>query len=75
MVGSLEETGVFVAVLIFSDVPSATIHPIVPYGHWAGLVHIHLYQVPLSVSLPCRHVLIKFQYQFYAGLILFSQPV
>ena len=57
MIGAWKEKGIFVAVLIFSDVPSATIHPIVPHVHWVGLVHIHLHQVPFLVSRPFRNVL------------------
>ena len=50
-------SGVFVVVLILSNVPSATIHSIVPHGKWVQLVHIHLHQVPFIISQPGRHVI------------------
>ena len=48
---------IFFEVLVLSDVPSATIHPIVPHVNWFQQVHIHLHQVPSSISRPFRHVL------------------
>ena len=48
---------IFVAVLILSEIPLATIHPIVPHVKRFLLVHIHLHQEPLSLCQPCRYLL------------------
>ena len=50
---------IFFAVLVFSDVTSTKIHPIVLHVKWVWLVHIHLHQVPFSLSRPWIHVLIE----------------
>ena len=50
-------SGIYILVLILSDLSSATIHPIVTHGHLVRLVHIHLDHIPFSVSQHGRPVL------------------
>ena len=42
------------AVVVVSDVPPASVYPIIPYGYYILLVHINLYQLLFSLCWSCR---------------------